>query len=114
MNRKVQVALGVLCGLTMAGLLGLVGSGVKFLLVKKTVEEVHSRELLQPVLVAARDISAGSTLATDDMAMREIPARLVTTSVITPDSANYVVGQSITVPIRTGDALQWAFLIFPS
>jgi pilus assembly protein CpaB len=61
------------------------------------------------IVVALRDLPAGSTLTYDDIAQRSIPAGLVSSSVLTPDSASYVINHKLTLPLLAGDPVQWTF-----
>jgi pilus assembly protein CpaB len=62
-----------------------------------------------PIVVAARDLPAGSTVTFDDIQQRSVPAELVTSSVVKPDSANFIVNQKLLVPVLAGDPLLWSF-----
>jgi hypothetical protein len=37
-----------------------------------------------------------------------MPARFVTSSIVKPDSASYILGQPLNVPVQKGDALLWS------
>ncbi|MFZ5441788.1 MAG: Flp pilus assembly protein CpaB [Myxococcota bacterium] len=61
-----------------------------------------------PVVVATTDISEGTVITLEMISQRSIPEQFVTASVIKPDSASYVVGQKVTVPLQAGDPLLWS------
>jgi pilus assembly protein CpaB len=63
---------------------------------------------LMPVVVAGVDISEGTVVTIDMISQRSIPDQFVTSSVIKPDSANYVVGQKVMVALQAGDPLLWS------
>jgi Flp pilus assembly protein CpaB len=65
---------------------------------------------LVPVVVAARDLAEGTVLKLEDLAQRGVPEFLLTTSVVRPDAANYVLNQQLLVPVQAGDMLQWTTL----
>jgi pilus assembly protein CpaB len=44
----------------------------------------------------------------DMVSQRPVPEQFVTSSVIKPDSANYIVGQKVLVPLQAGDPLLWS------
>lgn len=48
-------------------------------------------------------------LTLDDLAQRSAPERFITSSMVRPDSAAYMVGQALTVPVQAGEPLRWAF-----
>jgi Flp pilus assembly protein CpaB len=61
------------------------------------------------ILVAARDLPAGSTVTLDDIEERLAHESLVTSSVVKPDSASYIVNQKLTLPLLAGDPVHWSF-----
>ncbi|PTL83579.1 SAF domain-containing protein [Vitiosangium sp. GDMCC 1.1324] len=61
------------------------------------------------ILVAAHDLPAGSTVTLNDLEERLVHESLVTSSVVKPDSASYLVNQKLTVPLLTGDPVHWSF-----
>jgi pilus assembly protein CpaB len=63
---------------------------------------------LTPVIVAAVDISEGATVTMEMVSQRSIPETFVTSSVIKPDSASYVIGQKVMVSLQAGDPLLWS------
>jgi len=64
-------------------------------------------EDLVPVVIAAVDIEEGTVVTMDLVQQRTMPKRYVTTSIIQPDSASYVIGQRLLVPVQKGDPLLW-------
>lgn len=66
-------------------------------------------EPLVPVVVAAVDIKAGATVTTEMISQRGAEPALVTSSIVKPDSASYVVNQKTRFPILAGDLLLWSF-----
>ncbi|HVG57193.1 MAG TPA: SAF domain-containing protein [Hyalangium sp.] len=66
-------------------------------------------DALVPIVVAARDLPAGTVVTFDDLLQRGIPARLVTSSIVKPESASYVVQQPLMLPLLAGDPVQWSF-----
>lgn len=61
-----------------------------------------------PVVQAAVDIVEGTTVTMEMIQQRNMPSMYVTSSVIKPDSASYIVGQKINVPVQRGDVLLWS------
>ncbi len=63
---------------------------------------------LVPVVVAAKDIPEGTAVTFDDIQQRMAPAHMVTSSVVKPESANYIVNVKLLVPVQAGDMLLWS------
>jgi pilus assembly protein CpaB len=63
---------------------------------------------LVPVVVAAQDVPEGTVITFDMISQRSVPEQFVTSSVVKPDSANYVVNQKVLVPLQQGDPLLWS------
>jgi pilus assembly protein CpaB len=94
--------------LIVAIILGVLAGAVAFSAVKRKEKEVKAGWNLVPVVVAAQDIGEGTVVTYDMVSQRAIPEQFVTNSVVKPDSANYVVGQRVLVPLQNGDALLWS------
>ncbi len=60
------------------------------------------------VLSAAVDLQEGVPVPRAKMVVRRVPKRFVTSSVIRPDSAIYVVDHPLVVPVQAGDLLLWS------
>ncbi len=93
--------------LVIAVVLGLLAGVISYSAIRRKEKEVRAGWNLVPVIVAAQDVSEGSTITYEMIAQRPIPEQFVTSSVIKPDSANYIVGQKVLVPIQAGDPLLW-------
>lgn len=68
---------------------------------------VEATELIS-VVVAAVDLEEGTVLRSSMIEVRLVPKSLVTSSIIRPDATNYVVGQTVNVPMQKGDFLLWS------
>lgn len=88
--------------------LGILSFGVAFSAIKRKEAEVRKGWNLVPVVVSAVDLSEGATLTVEMIQMRNIPEQFVTSSVVRPDSANYIIGQKVLVPLQAGDPLLWS------
>jgi Flp pilus assembly protein CpaB len=64
---------------------------------------LHGREHTVPVLVAARDVPAGSTLSPDDVRIRDLPATYAPAGALPEPGA--AVGRILTGSARTGEPL---------
>jgi pilus assembly protein CpaB len=94
--------------LLVAIVLGILAGAVAFLSIKKKEREVKAGWNLVPVVVAADAINEGTIITFDMISQRPVPEQFVTSSVIKPDSANYIVGQKVLVPLQAGDPLLWS------
>ncbi|MGV3622281.1 MAG: Flp pilus assembly protein CpaB [Archangium sp.] len=91
-------------GLVLAVLAFLVGwSGMQ-----KQRADIRKGWNLVPVIVSAVDISEGTVVTMEMISQRSIPEQFVTSSVVKPDSASYVVGQKVMVTLQAGDPLLWS------
>ena len=94
--------------LLVAIVLGVLAGAVAYLSIKKKEREVKAGWNLVPVVVAADAINEGTIITFDMVSQRPVPEQFVTSSVIKPDSANYIVGQKVLVPLQAGDPLLWS------
>jgi pilus assembly protein CpaB len=93
--------------LALAAGLMLVGFAVAWSALAKEKADVRQGWNLVPVLVAAVDLSEGTTVSMEQLSQRSVPEQFVTSSVVKPDSANYVIGQKVQVAVAAGDPLLW-------
>ncbi|MBL8913909.1 MAG: hypothetical protein JNM17_24615 [Archangium sp.] len=84
------------------------GGAVGFSYVEKQRKDVRKGWNLVPVIVAAVDISEKTTVTMDMISQRSIPEQFVTSSIVKPDSASYIVNQKVLVAIQAGDPLRWS------
>ncbi len=94
--------------LVVALVLGLLAGVVAYSAIKKKESDVRRGWNLVPVVVAAVDIAEGTVVTFDMISQRSVPEQFVTSSVVKPDSASYVVNQKILVPVQAGDPLLWS------
>ncbi len=94
--------------LVVALVLAVVGGTMAFSSIKKKEADVRRGWNLVPVVVAAVDIPEGTVVAFDMISQRSVPEQFVTSSVVKPDSATYVVNQKVLVPVQAGDPLLWS------
>lgn len=94
--------------LLIALLLGLLAGAVSYLSIKH--EEAHVRQgwNLIPVVVANRNVLPGTTIDRTMIAERPVPSQFVTSSVIRPGAAHFVIGQKVLVSLQPGDTLLWS------
>src|SRR5687768_2626899 len=94
--------------LVIALALGLMAGGFAYLSIKKKEADVRKGWNLVPVVVAAVDIPEGTVVTFDMISQRSVPEQFVTSSVVKPDSASYIVNQKVLVPLQAGDPLLWS------
>ncbi|MFL5319453.1 MAG: Flp pilus assembly protein CpaB [Myxococcaceae bacterium] len=94
--------------LIVALVLGLLAGVVAYSAIKKKEADVRRGWNLVPVVVAADDIPEGTVVTFDMVSQRSVPEQFVTSSVVKPDSASYVVNQKVLVPLQKGDPLLWS------
>src|SRR5690348_15896094 len=94
--------------LIVAIVLFVVGFGVSFSAIQKQKNDVRKGWNLVPVVVSAVDISEGTVVTMEMISQRSIPEQFVTSSVVKPDSASYIVNQKVLVPLQAGDPLLWS------
>jgi pilus assembly protein CpaB len=94
--------------LTIAIVLGLLAGTVAYIGIQREKTLARTGWNLVPVIVAAQDIPEGTTIGFEMLSQRPIPEQFVTSSIVKPDSASYVVGQRVLVPVQAGDALLWS------
>lgn len=75
---------------------------------QKAAEEPLAGAQLVPVVVAAMDLPEGTAVTFDHLQQRSAPQQLVTSSVVKPDSASYIVNAKLLVPVQKGDMLLWS------
>ena len=94
--------------LVVALVLGLLAGVVAYSAIKKKESDVRKGWNLVPVVVAATDIPEGTVVTFDMISQRSVPEQFVTSSVVKPDSASYIVNQKVLVPLQAGDPLLWS------
>ena len=94
--------------LIVAVVLGLFAGIVAYSAIKKKEADVRRGWNLVPVVVAAIDIAEGTVVTFDMISQRSVPEQFVTSSVVKPDSASYIVNQKVLVPVQAGDPLLWS------
>ncbi len=88
--------------------LGLIAGVIAYSAVRKKEMDVRKGWNLVPVVVAAVDLSEGSLVTMEMISQRSIPEQFVTSSIVKPDSASYIVNQKVLVPLQAGDPLLWS------
>ena len=99
---------GLTIGLAITLVLACLGSGLGFVYVQKKTNDARKGWNLVPVVVAAQDIAEDTIVTMEMISQRSIPEQFVTSSVVKPDSASYVVNQKVLVPLQAGDPLLWS------
>lgn len=63
---------------------------------------------LRPVLVSLLDLEEGTTVTVGMFEERPMPDAMLTSSVVKADSARFIAGQKLNVPVQKGDPLLWS------
>ncbi|MDP1823569.1 MAG: SAF domain-containing protein [Archangium sp.] len=99
---------GLSIGLAVGLLITCLGSALGYVYVKREAANARKGWNLVPVVVAAVDIAEDTVVTFDMISQRSIPEQFVTSSVVKPDSASYVVNTKVLVPLQAGDPLLWS------
>lgn len=67
-----------------------------------------TRAKLKPIVIAVRDMAAGTVVTFDDLSQRSVPSDWATSSYLEPEGAQYVVNQALLFPVHAGDWLTWS------
>lgn len=102
----VALVVGAVIGLPMGAF---VGGAVHAVLVQKASADARRGWMLAPVVVAARPLAPGELVKFEDVSLRSIPEQFVTTSLVKPDGASYIVNQAVLVPVAAGEPLRWSY-----
>jgi pilus assembly protein CpaB len=94
--------------LVVAAVLGVLAFAISYSAIKKRQADVQKGWNLVPVVVASVDVSEGTVVTMEMISQRSIPDQFVTSSVVKPDSASYIVNQKVLVPLQAGDPLLWS------
>ncbi len=73
-----------------------------------TPAAAFAAEDLVPVVIAAADMEAGTVVTIELIQQRSMPSAYVTSSVVRPDSASYILNQKLNVAVQKGDPLLWS------
>lgn len=93
--------------LIVALILGVLAGAVAYSAIKKKEMDVRRGWNLVPVVVAAQDVPEGTVISYEMISQRPVPEQFVTSSVIKPDSANFIINQKVLVALQSGDPLLW-------
>jgi Flp pilus assembly protein CpaB len=76
-----------------------------YLALKKKEREVKAGWNLSPVLVATRDLTAGTPLTSDAVTTKSIPEQFATDSVFNPRTQEKALGRTLVVPVKRGEPI---------
>lgn len=94
--------------LVVALVLGLLAGVIAYSAIKKQEADVRRGWNLVPVVVATQDIPEGTVITFEMISQRSVPEQFVTSSVVRPESANYLANQKVLVALQAGDPLLWS------
>lgn len=101
-------ATGLVIALALFSVLGFFGGVLAYSAVKKKEVDVRRGWNLVPIVVAAQDIPENTVVTMEMISQRSVPEQFVTSSVVKPDSASYIVNQRTLVPLQAGDMMLWS------
>jgi Flp pilus assembly protein CpaB len=112
-SRGSQQGSGFVIGMLSGGVLGFLVSALVigvggYTWLKKKETDVRKGWNLVPAVVAAVDMSEGTVVGFEQISQRSVPEQFITSSVVRPDSASYIVNQRILVPVQAGDLMLWS------
>ena len=96
---KIPLVIGIVLGI-FAGLLSMFA-------LKAKEREIKRGWNLTEIVVAAQDITEGTTLEVDMLAKRSVPELFVTKSTIREKDLDRIIGQTVVVNLKEGDPLMW-------
>ena len=99
---------GLSLGLAVTLVISCLGSALGYVYVKRQAANARKGWNLVPVVVAAVDLTENTVVTMEMISQRSIPEQFVTSSVVKPDSASYIVNQKVLVPLQAGDPLLWS------
>ncbi len=91
-----------------AGLCALLGSSLYWGMVTNLKATIRRPWTMVPVIVATQDLTEGSLITLEMVAIRAIPEQYATQSVVKPESLEFALGQVLEFPLQAGDPLLWA------
>jgi pilus assembly protein CpaB len=75
---------------------------------KKKETDVRKGWNLVPAVVAAVDMPEGTVVTYEAISQRSVPEQFITSSVVRPDSAGYILNQRLLTSVQAGDLLLWS------
>ncbi|MBL8956749.1 MAG: hypothetical protein JNK82_38605 [Myxococcaceae bacterium] len=67
----------------------------------------------EDIIVAVRDIAAGTVVTFDMIKQQKVSKSVVTKAFVAPSEASYVVNQRTSLPLLAGDPVLWSFFDEP-
>lgn len=83
-------------------------SASKYMKEKISQIEANHRQVMVPRIVAAHDLSVGTSIDSAVLAVREIPETWISSDSLSPDEFERIEGKVITSPLMAGDPVLWA------
>jgi len=74
-------------------------------------QQLATRYELRPVIVAARNLAAGSVIAADALAVRQMPRAFLASDVLAPERRSALLGGELSHALRSGDPVTLAAVV---
>ena len=103
---KTWIVLGVALGI---GLLAALAAR-SYLSSRMEAIEARAKGKMVNVVVAKRDLSRGTKLSADSVAVRAIPVDYAQSLAVTPDAFDRVDGQVLAYPVKAGEMILWGLM----
>lgn len=87
--------------------LALIASALVYFQLRRHREELTREWKPTDVVVASKDLQAGSKLDDDAVAVGQMPEKFVYESVLVPSDLEFAGGQEVVVPIKRGEPIHW-------
>lgn len=100
--------LGAVVGLVAGGAIALIAVGVVY------ARKRHDLWLgwnLHRIVVAGKDLPEGTKLDADSLEYQELPEQYALGSLVSVDSAGYLDGRELAVPVAAGDPITWQAVV---
>ena len=96
--------------LIIAIVLSILAGVMSWTALKRKESEITKGWKLKKVLVARMDLPEGTEVTSDSLRVAEIPEKFVTDSVILPSGKRDIIGNKISINLKSGDPLMWSHI----
>lgn len=83
-------------------------AALSFIAVRARLPDPTKGWALQPIVVAAVDIEAGTAVTFEQISQRSLPEQFVSAAYVLPEDATLVVGKKVSLSLKAGDPFTWS------